>query len=163
MFAARLLSAVLLLGLAAHAAATPPLQEQMTPEEFRQAGLDKLDAQELAALNRWLDRHVESSTSQAIAQAREEGRQEVVRQSRGFFDFGSSEPIESTLEGEFRGFRVGQRYRLANGQVWEQIEPATLAGVRRSDPAVRIIPGMFNAWWLQVDRYNTRAKVRRVE
>src|SRR5690606_31376490 len=55
-------------------------------------------------------------------QAREEGRRQVREESRGFFDFGSSEPITSTLVGEFRGFAKGRQYTLANGQVWEQIE-----------------------------------------
>lgn len=95
-------------------------------------------------------------------QAREEGRREVREESRGFFDFGSSEPITSTLVGEFRGFAKGRQYTLANGQVWEQIEPARLDGVRRQDPAVTIKPGLMNAWFLRVEGYNTPAKVRRI-
>lgn len=95
-------------------------------------------------------------------QAREEGRREVREDNRGFFDFGSSEPITSTLVGEFRGFAKGRQYTLANGQVWEQVEPARLDGVRRQDPAVTIKPGLLNVWFLRIDGYNTPAKVRRV-
>ena len=91
------------------------LQQQMSPTEFKAAGLDKLSAAELATLNRWLQGKVEAATTQAVAAAREEGRQEVIKKNRGFLDFGSSEPIESTLQGEFRGFGQGRRFLLRTG------------------------------------------------
>ena len=81
----------------------------------------------------------------------------------GFFSFGSEEPITSTIVGEFKGFASGRRYKLANGQTWEQIDGSTLAGVRRTDPAVTIKPGLFNNWFLKIDGYNTQAKVRRIK
>lgn len=162
--AARLLAGLLfVLTGAAAAQQSPSLQERMTPAEFRAAGLDKLTAGELAALDAWLQRRVGEEAAVAVEQAREEGRREVVEENRGFFHFNSEEPIESTIAGEFRGFGKGRRYTLANGQVWEQIDGATLAGVRRSDVPVRIRPGFMGAWWLQVEGYNTTAKVQRVE
>ena len=48
-------------------------------------------------------------------------------------------------------------------QVWEQVEPARLEGVRKIDPAVTIKPGLLNVWFLRIDGYNTAAKVRRVK
>ena len=51
------------------------LQTQMTTEEFKAAGLEKLSAQELAALNAWLQGKVQQAATSAIEQAREEGRQ----------------------------------------------------------------------------------------
>ncbi|MCD9033618.1 hypothetical protein LDO32_18050 [Luteimonas sp. Y-2-2-4F] len=161
----RLLCAALLLAASAAALAqqAPPLQEQMNADEFRAAGLDKLSPEELAALNTWLQRRVGEETAAAVEQAREEGRQEVVQRNRGFFHFGSDEPIESVIPGEFRGFGKGRRYTLANGQVWEQTDSATLSGARRSDIKVRIRPGLLGAWWMQVEGYNTTTKVQRVE
>ena len=139
------------------------LQQQMSTAEFKAAGLDKLSTQELAALNNWLQGKVEQAASQALEQAREEGRQEVIVKNRGFFDFGSNEPIQATLEGEFRGFGKGRQYTLDNGQVWEQTDDAMVAGVRKQAPQVRITPGLMNVWYLQVDGVNTRAKVRRTK
>ncbi|MDH5822218.1 hypothetical protein QFW77_04340 [Luteimonas sp. RD2P54] len=163
MRAFRLLTAVLLLACAAQALAQQSLRDRMTPQEFSAAGLDKLAPEELAALDAWLQRRVGEETAVAAEQAREEGRQEVVRKNRGFFHFDSEEPIEGTLLGEFTGFRKGERYTLDNGQVWEQTDPTSLPGVRRTDPKVTIRPGVFGAWWLQIDGYNTQAKVRRIE
>jgi hypothetical protein len=142
------------------------LQQQMSPAEFKAAGLDKLNAEELAALNSWLQGKVEqaaSVASAAVEQAREEGRQEVIVKNRGFFDFGSRDPIVAKLEGEFRGFGKGRQYTLDNGQVWEQTDEASVSGVRRDMPTVEITPGLMNVWYLRVEGLNTRAKVRRTK
>lgn len=148
-------------------AQTAPMQgnveEQMSAEEFRAAGLEKLTPQELAALNAWLQRKVGQETAKAVETAREEGREEVVRKNRGFFDFGTTEPIESNIEGEFRGFAKGRIYKLTNGQVWEQVESASLAGVRRENPKVSIRPGILGTWFMKIEGYNTAAKVRRIK
>jgi hypothetical protein len=162
-----LLAALLALPSLALAQQAPPIQQAMTAEEFRAAGLDKLSAEELARLNAWLDRRVEQETAVAVAaaaeQAREEGRKEVVEKNRGFFHFGSEEPIVASIDGEFNGFGKGRRYRLDNGQVWEQTDSSTLAGVRRTNPGVRIRPGLMGVWYLRIDGYNTQAKVQRIE
>ena len=139
------------------------LQQQMSAAEFKAAGLDKLSADELAALNAWLQGKMREATTSAVEQAREEGRQEVIVKNRGFFDFGSSEPIEATLAGEFNGFGKGRQYTLDNGQVWEQTDDARVSGVRRQTPGVKITPGVMGAWYLQVEGLNTRAKVRRTK
>lgn len=137
-----------------------PLQQEMTPEEFRAAGLDKLSAEELANLNAWLDRKIGVETERAAAQAEDK----VKNDARGFFNFGSSEPIASSIVGEFRGFAKGRNYVLANGQEWEQTDEASLAGVRKTDPAVTLTPSLIgNNWYLKIDGYNTRAKVRRIK
>jgi hypothetical protein len=158
-----LLAILLSLPSLALAQQAPPIQQAMTAEEFKAAGLDKLSADELARLNAWLDRRVEQQTAAAVEQAREEGRKEVVEKNRGFFHFGSEEPIVAAIAGEFNGFGKGKRYRLDNGQVWEQTDSTTLAGVRRSNPGVHIRPGFMGVWWLRIDGYNTQAKVQRVE
>jgi hypothetical protein len=139
------------------------LQQQMSPAEFKAAGLDRLSPTELAALNGWLQGKVAAVAAETRAQAREEGRQEVIVKNRGFFDFGSKEPITSTLQGDFRGFGKGYRYVLANGQEWEQADETQRAGSRKSAPAVTITPGLAGAWYLQVEGVNLRSKVRRVK
>jgi hypothetical protein len=146
--------------LAQNAPTQRPLQDEMSPAEFKAAGLDKLTAAELSSLNAWLDRKIDVAATRAAAQAQEQ----VQSEARGFFNFGSMEPIETSIAGEFRGFGKGRNYALANGQEWEQIDDASLAGVRKTDPKVRITPSKIgNAWYLAIDGYNTRAKVRRVK
>ncbi|MGV8961137.1 MAG: hypothetical protein ACOH1V_12255 [Stenotrophomonas sp.] len=139
------------------------LQQQMSASEFKTAGLDKLNPDELAALNRWLQGKVEQASASAMEQAREEGRQEVIVKNRGFLDFGSSEPIEAHIVGEFKGLGKGRQFTLDNGQQWEQTEATSLSGIGKQSPKVKITPGVLGAWYLQVDGYNTRAKVRRIK
>lgn len=161
--------AVLLLAFAPLAWAQQPapmttnVEQQMTADQFKAAGLDKLSAKELAALNAWLQQKVTTETAVALEAAREEGRKEVVQKNRGFFDFGSAEPIESAIMGEFTGFGKGKKYTLQNGQVWEQVEAASLKGVRKNDVPVRIKPGLLGVWYMKIDGYNTQAKVRRIK
>ncbi len=171
-FRLRLLAcAALLLSLSAPALAQRvvegDLQQQMSPAEFKAAGLDKLSAQELATLNRWLQGKVEAATTQAVAavreSAREEGRQEVIVKNRGFFDFGSSEPIESTLQGEFRGFGQGRNYVLQNGQEWEQVDTTHYSGGRKESPKVSMRPGLMGVWYMKVEGVNVQPKVRRTK
>ncbi|MCX2895288.1 hypothetical protein ORG27_17040 [Stenotrophomonas lactitubi] len=143
------------------------LQQQMSAAEFKAAGLDKLNAAELATLNRWLQGKVEAATTEAVAavreEAREEGRQEVIVKNRGFFDFGSNEPISGVLQGEFRGFGKGRIYVLDNGQQWEQTDTTSVSGVRKQSPKVSISPGVMGVWYLKVEGVNTQPKVRRTK
>lgn len=142
--------------------ATPKrlIQQQMTPQQFKAAGLNQLNAEQLAQLNAWLSGTIDAETAKAAVVA----KKQVADDNRGFFNFGSTEPVVSKISGEFRGFGTGRRYTLDNGNVWQQIDAATLAGVRLSNPQVKITPSLVgNAWYLQVQGYNTRAKVQRVK
>lgn len=138
----------------------PPIQQQMTPEQFKAAGLDQLNAGQLANLNAWLNGTIQAETAKAAVTA----KKQVEDDNRGFLNFGSIEPVVSRISGEFRGFGKSRSYTLDNGQVWQQTDAATLAGAKLSNPEVRITPSMVgNAWYLQVGTYNTRAKVQRIK
>ena len=151
-----------MLGLCATAGAqqqAKPIEQDMSAEEFKAAGLDKLTPDELARLNTWLGRRIETATAQAETLTKDRIEQE----NRGFLPFGSAEPIVAKLQGDFRGFQRGREYTLDNGQVWRQVDEATLVGARLTNPGVRITPSKIGrVWYLAVDGFNTRAKVERV-
>jgi hypothetical protein len=148
------------LALAPVAYAQPPVEQQMTPEQFKAAGLDKLSPQELANLNAWLNHTVEIEATKAASLAKDK----LETENRGFLTFGKSDPIVGKIAGEFRGFARGRSWTLDSGQVWEQVDNASLAGAHKTDPQVRITPSMVGSiWYMQVDGYNTRAGVRRVK
>lgn len=154
-----LLLAALALPLSAQQGSRP-IEQEMTPEQFKAAGLDKLTPEELANLNAWLGRKISAETQRAAAQE----KQRLEQENRGFWPFGSSEPIVSRIVGEFRGFQMGRVYTLENGQVWKQVEPATLAGVRMTNPQVTLKPAAIGTWWyMKVEGYNTFAKVQRIK
>ena len=146
--------------LAQAATAAPPIEQQMTPEQFKAAGLDKLSAGELANLNAWLNHTIDTET----AKAAESATQKVKTENRGFFDFGSDEPINGRLVGEFRGFSQGRTYTLEDGQVWQQIDDTHMSARPLVNPDVRIKPAMIgNSWYMAVGKYNTRAQVKRIK
>jgi len=155
------LATLLACGAAAWAQTTmPPIEQQMSADEFKAAGLDKLSPEELARLNTWLGRTITTETTKAA----EVAKKAVVDENRGFITFGSHEPIVTRIAGRFDGFHEGREFTLENGQVWKQLEAASLEGVHLDHPQVTLKPAVLgNAWYMQVERYNTRAKVQRVK
>ncbi|MGH8080675.1 MAG: hypothetical protein ACREP7_08875 [Lysobacter sp.] len=157
------LAACLAAAVAAPAAmAQQKIEQQMSAEQFKNAGLTKLSDAELNNLNAWLNHTLDAEANKATVKAKEESSHE----RRGFLSTGASkEPIVAHLSGSFTGFNRGQTYVLDNGQEWRQDDNADLPGVRTLEsPQVRITPSIIgNAWYLSVQGYNTRAKVSRVK
>ena len=136
------------------------IEQQMSHEQFLAAGLDRLSPEQLASLNAWLNRTLEDETTRAAQLAEDK----VAHANRGLMGGGSREPVVARLQGDFAGFARGQSYTLDNGQVWRQTDGATLTGVRLDAPEVRIAPSLLGStWYLQVEGYNTRAKVERIK
>lgn len=122
-------AALFLLSVVAHAAdddAFPGVEQLMTPDEFREAGLDKLTAEEQDALNRWLIQY--TGRDAAVLQRSNEAVREAKRTAS----------IESAITGPFTGWSGDTVFSLENGQVWQQ----RLEGRYRYDgppnPRVRI-------------------------
>ena len=142
------------------------LEEKMSAKEFREAGLDKLTPEELAALNAWLGAKMPGDAAPhlgglaATAAAPVEDR-------RGFRDRdgdADESDIVTRIDGPFRGWRkLGERFVLNNGQVWEVTDAPSKFVVNLVDPVVRIEEGAFSAWYLSVDGYNARVKVKRIK
>ncbi|MFE0502065.1 hypothetical protein ACFW0P_14930 [Lysobacter soli] len=156
---ARLLALAALLPLATSALAQQKIEQQMSYEQFKASGLDKLSAGELANLNAWLEGKLEVETAKAV----EGVRQESGDDRRGLTQRESRDPVAAAITGAFTGFGKGRQFTLDNGQVWQQIDEASLSA-KLDNPKVRITPSLLGgAWYLAVDGYNTRAKVQRVK
>ena len=140
------------------------LEERMSSNDFKAAGLGKLSPEELAKLNAYIRNEVQSRTAQAReAGAREQDKNDAAR--IGFKDYyGDREAIVSRIPGTFRGWNGGATFTLENGQVWRQADPAShLVGIHLENPVVHITPGLISGWNLQVDGYGTYTKVERVQ
>lgn len=127
-----------------------PIEQRTSAEERRAAGLHKLSADELAALNALLQMQQQALLSVAASDPSAD-RREVAR-----------EAITARIDGPFSGWRTGSDIRLANGQVWRVVD-GSLYTAARDSPAVRIEPAAFGSWTLTVDGQTNRAKVRRVK
>lgn len=154
----RLLTALACFGLfmaTATAQEFSSLEERMSGSEFREAGLEKLSAEELDALNRWLRGNLPRVAAAATPQAGTDSR------GLRLLPSGPQGDIVSTIPGNFRGFTgAGQRFELENGQVWVATESRPMP-INVNDPKVTISEGMLGAWFIRVDGYNTQVRVRR--
>lgn len=152
------------------------LEERMTGREFRDAGLHKLTEQELANLNRWIQLRslaegevpdwaaaapTPARPDDAPGDAGDRARSPDEGDNRGL-PGGEREEIRSRLVGSFGGWRGNDTFELENGMVWQQAEPGTFSVPEMDNPEVRIRPGLFGSWQLQVGEYNSRVRVRRV-
>ncbi len=149
--------ALVLFSLAAGAASAQQfstLEERMTYAEFKAAGLEKLTPEELAALNSWLAGKASGTVAATPAE-----------DTRGFEGRNSSSgAVVSTIPGPFKGWKgKGDRFTLANGQVWEVTDSGTRLSVSLENPSVTVEQGMLSAWFLRVDGYNARARVKRIK
>ncbi len=143
------------------------LEERMTGREFRETGLYKLSDEELAALNRWI-RQRSLAEGEVMPQDGQPGTSAdqsaaAPRDDRGLRETSASrEPIRSRIVGSFTGWRGNTEFELENGMVWRQAEVGTFAIREVENPEVVIRPGMFGAWRLQVEGYNSRVRVERI-
>ena len=82
------------------------IQEMMSPEEFKAAGLNKLSPEELQKLDAWL---------QGYREATEKRTEKKVTKS-----FFNREPVVSRVDGSFAGLRGRTLIKLEDGTVWKQ-------------------------------------------
>jgi hypothetical protein len=149
-----LMSVVLALPAAAFAADQyVPLQQRMTPEEFKAAGLDKLSPDELTNLDNWLSGHGKVITK-------------VVDQSGIPVFYGKGEkpgPITARVQGNFSGFNGHGQYALDNGQVWQQADTSKISCMSSDSPKVTIRRSLMGNWMMSVDGCNDTTSVKRIK
>jgi len=135
----------------AAAAETPfaGLEQDMSAEEFRQAGLDKLSAEELERLNRWILTYSSDTAEQARQAA-------IIAQE--------DEPalIESRIEGEFSGWAGSTRFTLQNGQVWQQRVDGSYS-VHLTNPEVRIKRNFLGFYNMEIIETGKQVGVKRID
>ena len=111
--------------------------QEMSPEEFKRMGLDKLSPAELQTLNEWLRGYKHQTEAKAAAEAteqtreqakqegREEGRAEARAEAKKEFgrNWLTTDKIYSRIQGEFHGLAKGGKRMiivLEDGTVWKQ-------------------------------------------
>jgi len=120
--------------LAGAAREEPPgsIQQMMTPEEFKAAGLNKLSAEELQKLDAWLQGY-----RQVAEQAGE--KKGTARAERTKMDL-----IVSRVDGTFNGLTGRTVIRLEDGTVWKQANADDRYRSKVTDhPAAAVIHGIF--------------------
>lgn len=151
------LTVFLCIGTAA-VAQQAPIQEQMSPEQFKAAGLGKLSAEELANLNAWLARE----HAAPVATGSREQPPAAERPREALLG-ASSEPVRSRLKGSVQEWAPGTVFELENGQRWRVVKGSMKLNKPVQAPEIEVAPGMMGRWFLQVDEDAPRARVERIE
>jgi hypothetical protein len=104
------------------------IQEMMTPEEFKAAGLSKLSPEELQKLDAWLQGYRQVAEKKATARA-----------ERTKMDL-----LVSRVDGSFTGLTGRTLIRLEDGTVWKQANADDRYRSKVTDhPAAAVIHGVF--------------------
>lgn len=72
------------------------------------------------------------------------------------------EVMESRIAGRFEGWRPGQRFTLANGQVWQITDDSSSYG-DAVNPVVRIRRAAMGSFMMEVDGVTRSPRVRRIQ
>jgi hypothetical protein len=111
------------------------IQQIMTPEEFKAAGLNKLSPDELQKLDAWLQgyRQVTEQTAEKKATAK------ASAESHAKMDL-----LVSRVDGTFNGLTGRTLIRLEDGTVWKQANAEDRYRPKVTDhPAAAVIHGVF--------------------
>jgi hypothetical protein len=111
------------------------IQQMMTPEEFRAAGLNKLSPDELQKLDAWLQgyRQVTEQTAEKKATAK------ASAESHAKMDL-----LVSRVDGTFNGLTGRTVIRLEDGTAWKQANADDRFRPKVTDhPAAAVIHGVF--------------------
>ncbi|MEE4638124.1 MAG: hypothetical protein V2J42_05245 [Wenzhouxiangella sp.] len=165
------LALLLVLTLEARANEFSTLEERMTGREFRDAGLHKLTEEELESLNRWIQLRslaagevpAWATRAAASSPATSPSGLAAAGDNRGLPGSTDRTEISSRLMGTFSGWSGDDVFELENGMIWQQADGGRFSVPPMENPEVRIMPGMFGSWQLQLEGYNTRIRVRRIQ
>jgi len=87
------------------------IQQMMTPEEFKAAGLDKLSSEELQKLDAWL---------QGYRQTTEKKASEVAEKKASSAARTKLDMLVSRVDGSFEGLKGRTVIKLEDGTAWRQ-------------------------------------------
>lgn len=148
--------AALAVGLASslsHAAGFSSLEERMSQNEFRAAGLEKLSPEELKSLNEWLRTHNAVVTTVITTTPSGEPL---------FYPRDSDRTtIQSHIDGKFSGWHGKTTVRLENGQEWTQTESGGVACGNSDNAAIKIKPMALGSWLAYVSSCSDSVRVTR--
>lgn len=116
------------------------IQQQMTPEQFRAAGLQKLTPEELTKLNRWLQGYRDQAVQKAEKKA-------AVREQRAKLQL-----IVSRIDGVWNGITPGEVIQLEDGSKWKLSNKDEHYGGHADHPAVAVYKAGFFGWKMRVSR-----------
>ncbi len=138
--------------LPVHAQQADSLQQRMSADQFKAAGLDKLTPQELASLDHWLAAEGKPAIKMVDASGEPVFYPSKTKRQR----------IDTHIVGTFDGWEKNHDFTMGNAQVWRVIDPSPHACKPTTDPEVQIKPSLLGTWMMYVPSCYENAHVKRV-
>ena len=91
----------------------------MSYDDFTKAGLGKLNAEEIKALNEWLQNYTQSVAKTNLSATNTEPS--IVRQVLIVPQQLEESVIETYIDGDFEGWEGETIWKMDNGQIWQQL------------------------------------------
>ncbi len=126
----------------------PGIKALMTDEELTASGISKLSEQEISGLNQWLIRYTANEAH--IVKNTEEVKKK------------SFENLDSKVIGLFRGWTGKTKFRLENGQVWQQ-RYSNKWTTKIDNPDVRITRNALGFYDMEILAKGRKIGVRRIK
>jgi hypothetical protein len=145
------------------------LLKEMSVEDYRATGLDKLSDAQVKALSAWFanyqSQHAKDCPqSAAMAPAAAPAgvaSKPAATTKRHKVD--GSVVTSSRIDGKFTGWYGSTVFKLQNGQTWEQTDNQVMTIAAMQNPEVTITKGAFNVYYLQVKGLLDSVQVSQVE
>lgn len=122
------------------------LEQRFTSEQMHATGLDTLNPQQLAELNRLLSVSLTTTSSvpnnKQIRSEAKPGVTTLIGLSNG--------PIVSRLNGSVSEWEPGTEFALDNGQVWKVLKGKLKLRKQLHSPEMKVVPGIAGRWFMQV-------------
>lgn len=161
----------LCLGIASPEVTVPlkDIRDVLTSDQFHRSGLDKLSDSELKQLSGavygWRKDEIKSTApkpdSVSIRQERVFGEEQIAKK-KVMEKSEDTQKISSAIDGPFLGWKGNTLFKLRNGQVWKQIDDSQFS-VSLDFPEIEITKGFLGSYFLIVDGYGSRCKVKRLK
>lgn len=127
----------------------PGIQSLMSEEEYHAAGLNKLNDQEVNALNQWLIRYT-AQDAKVLITNNETLKKEAKRE------------FETRIVGSFNGWDGNTQFVLENGEVWEQRQSGKWRA-KLENPGVKIYTNFFGNYNMKILETGRVVGVRRIK
>lgn len=140
----------------------------LKPGDYAAAGLNKLTPEERAHLQALAEQYKNTPSpliepthgrAKTVAPPAPNAQATVVLTPGTKIEYTA---IQSTIEGDFEGWKPGQILILANGQRWRVSDDDRYYIRRSSNPAVEITPSKFGGYWMKFPALKARVRVELV-
>ena len=145
----------------------PGMKELMSEQEFRAAGLDKLSADELKALNNWLLKYTTDDVPELVEEVPELKESIELKAAVTPAPVVAPQPepeperVVSRIPGEFKGWTGKTVFKLENGQIWKQRRSGRYYH-KMTNPEIEITKNLMGFYEMKVLKTGKRVGVKRI-